>query len=211
MHFECIRNVSDHFVNQKEIAMWSERVVIVHQIITHFCRRDNLLLHGDSRFTVIFNELANTFDFLLYSKKIDRGTCIINFFKTLLIGIDFPKLIISALSLLRLNAVIGNYWRAIISNYTAAVQNNSKYGKRCQQFMLKIRRYKNDKYNSQENFTKVCRELCTHARNILTPYPQFPCATPPSMCDPSTHLQRSNVLMNRWRQLNIKTKFFLIQ
>ena len=164
MHFECIRNVSDHFVNQEEIAMWSERVVIVHQIITHFCRRDNLLLHGDSHFTVIFNDLANTFDFLSCGKKNGRGTCIKNFFKTLLIGIDFPKLIISALSLLRLNAVIWNHWRAIISNYTAVVQNYWRYGKRCQQFMLKNRIYKNDKYNSQENFAKSVGSYArTHA------------------------------------------------
>ena len=108
MHFECIRNVSDHFVKLKETAMCFERGVIVHKTITHFCRRDYLLLHGDSRFTVIFNELVNTFDFLLYSKKIDRGTCIINFFKTLLIGIDFPKLNITSLSLLRLIAVVGS-------------------------------------------------------------------------------------------------------
>ena len=112
MHFEWIRNVSDHFVNQKEIAMWSERVVIVHQIITHFCRRDNLLLHGES-FYGYYQWISKYFRFHLYSKKIGGGTCIINFFKTLLIGIDFPKLIISALSLLRLNAVIGNYWRAV--------------------------------------------------------------------------------------------------
>ena len=66
MHFGCIRNlnISDLFVNLKEIAICSERGVLVP-----FWQGDSLLLQGDSLFTVIFGELANNIDLFLYSEK----------------------------------------------------------------------------------------------------------------------------------------------
>ena len=63
MHFKCIRNVSDLFVNLKELC--SERGVLIHQIIT-FLQGDSLLLQGGGLLTVIFRESANNIDLLLH-------------------------------------------------------------------------------------------------------------------------------------------------
>ena len=46
-NFECIRSVSDLFVNLKEIAICSDKGGLVLQTVIPFLHRDSLFLQGD--------------------------------------------------------------------------------------------------------------------------------------------------------------------